>query len=233
MFGDILGALSGGANQNALGNAANAFNQQANQYNPWIDRGNQAGDQLMSQYGQLTQNPNALQNQISQGFYQSPYQSNLINQTTQQMNMNSANSGMLQSPAAQKALNDQISAMTGQFMNDYTNRGMQTYGMGLQGLQGTQGLGFQGLQGQSDLRSQGIGAQLKADQSAGAAGGNMLGMLGGLGMAYATGGLSGLAPMAMGAMSGGGGFSGAGSLMPNTGGWTGGYSNPFTSSYGI
>lgn len=235
IWDSIRGAFSGGGPSRAYENASNQFFNQAGRYNPWIKRGNMAGDMLYDEYASIMDNPNFRQDQIAAGFQMSPYQQKLLSEVTNRANMNAANSGMSLSPAALKALSENINAQTGQFQNDYVNRGLQTYGMGLQGLQGQQGIGLQALGDSSNLVSQGIGANLNSQLMPYQAGNNLLGFGTGLGMAYLTGGKSAFpglfgsrsssAPMSMGA------FRGGGSLMPNTGSWTGQNTNPYSSTY--
>jgi len=158
-------------------------------FNPMIQRGYAAdamADQnyqnFLKQQQGLINNPNALQDSITKGFSVSPYQQSLLDTTTKQMNMNAANTGMIQSPVAQQALNSKLNTMTGQFMNDYINRGMATYNQGLNGystlnnmlnLDRTQGYGA--LQDKESAEGQQAGAQLQGDISQQNAYNNMFG----------------------------------------------------------
>ena len=162
----------------------------AGSYNPWVDRGDEAARSLMEQQKMLMANPNFLQDMIARGWQSSPYERQLSNDVTQQMNMNAANTGMIKSPLAQRALNDRINSMTGQFMNDYIGRGMNSYGMGMQGMDRTQGLGFDALNQRSGLLSSGANADLQGSLSQQSGLNNLLGagLTGGL--AWATGGAS-------------------------------------------
>ncbi len=93
-------------NQNrAFQDYANNTRNQAQMFDPYIQRGNQAGDQAFDYYQMLAGNPNALQDQISSGFEMSPYQQKMLGMNEQRMNTNAANTGMLRSPSAQRALN--------------------------------------------------------------------------------------------------------------------------------
>ena len=217
MFDKILGLF--GDQSGAYNDYANSMRQQAHVYDPFVNRGNQAGDQQLSLSEWLTKNPNALQDQIAGGFQSSPYQQKLMDMMTTRMNNNAANSGMIKSPAAQGALNDQLTTMGGQFMNDYVNRGMGSFGQGFQGLQGLGQLGMQGAQGQSDLNQQGALGDLKGNMSHQGAINNILGLVGGGALNAFMPGMGGMG--AAGIAGSSGGFQGAGSLNPNTGGWTG------------
>jgi len=235
IWDSVSGAFTGRGQADAYRNASNQFFNQAGRYDPWINRGNEARDMLSGEYGSIMDNPNFRQDQIASGFNMSPFQSNLLNEVTRRSNMNAANSGMSLSPASQKALNQNINAQTGQFQNDYVNRGMQTYGMGMQGLQGQQGMGLQAMNDSSQMFSQGIGANLNSQLAPYQAGNNLMGFGAGLGMGYLTGGRSAF-PGIFGNQNTGArmqmnGYQGAGSMMPNTGAWSGANTNPYSSTY--
>jgi hypothetical protein len=154
------------------GDQSKAFDQYGNDmrgigqgYNPWINRGNQAGDLLWGQDQQEINDPNFIQNKIASGFYESPYQNNLQNLTQQRLNTNAANTGMLGSGAANSALQDQLLKQTGQFQNDFVNRGEQDYGRGMNSLGDLSQLGLKALGSQSDINSQAAAGNLKGAQS--------------------------------------------------------------------
>lgn len=153
------------SNKGAFDQFGNEMDQFANRYGGYVDAGNRARDLSMDQYARLIQNPNFLQDMISQGFSTSPYQNYIMDQTQKRMNMNAANTGMLGSGAANRALSGEINNMTGQFMNDYINRGMSSYGQGLSGLQGMTQLGFNALGSQDALLEQGAAARMKGQMS--------------------------------------------------------------------
>jgi len=153
------------SNKGAFDQYGTDMDQYAQRYGGYVDAGNRARDLSMDQYTKLIQNPNFLQDMISQGFNTSPYQSYIMDQTQKRMNTNAANTGMLGSGAANRALSGEINNMTGQFMNDYVNRGMSSYGQGLSGLQGMTQLGFNALGSQDSLLEQGAAARLKGQMS--------------------------------------------------------------------
>lgn len=181
--GSVLGGMFGDQS-GAFDDASAAFRAQAARYDPWVKRGDEAAQTGLGEYNKLVQNPNFLQDMITKGFFVSPYQKEMENRVTQQMNMNAANSGMIESPSAQRALNDSIGNMTGQFMDNYINRGMQSYGQGLQGLNQTAQMGMGAMGAQDGLLEQGIGASLKGAQSSQGNMVNMFGNLVGAGMNY-------------------------------------------------
>lgn len=186
VFGDIGNTIGGffGDKSSQYGTAAQDYRNVANEYNPYIQRGTDAANFLMPQYQNLMTNPNFLQDQVSQGFYMSPYQQQMIKDTTNQMNINAANTGMIRSPVAQKALNDRLGTMTGQFMNDYINRGMQTYGMGMGGLSDMNRMGFDAQNQRANYLTGATQYNLGGDLSRQYAANNMIGtgmsMIGGL-----------------------------------------------------
>lgn len=161
--------------------------EQAGKYNPWIDRGNSAGDKALSEYNWLTDNPNALQDEIAAGYEMSPYQKYLLNNTQTMINNNAANTGMITNPAIQAMLGNELNMQTGAFMNDYIGRGMNTYGQGLAGLGQMNQMGLGALDNQSNLVEAAAAGGLKGDQSRQGAWSNLLGTGLGIGLTAATG----------------------------------------------
>jgi len=149
------------SNKGAFDQFSQQMKDAANRYNPIIDTGNQARGMSFDQYQRLVNDPNAVQNQVASGFYESPYQKYMQDMVAKRMNYNSANTGMLGSGAANRALQDELTKMTGQFQNEYINRGMQSYGQGLTGLGGLTDLGFKALSAQDPLLEQGAAGTLK------------------------------------------------------------------------
>lgn len=209
------------SNKPAFDQFAQSMQGAANRYNPIIDTGNQARNMSFDQYQKLINNPNAVQDQVSSGFYESPYQKYMQDMVSKRMNYNSANTGMLGSGAANRSLMDELTKMTGQYQNDYINRGMQSYGQGLSGLGGLTDLGFKGLNAQDPLLEQSYAGTLKgamsenetnqrnAEMNAASKNrgmGNLLGFGAGLASNFIGGG-------GLSSLFGGGGFSGLGSMV--------------------
>lgn len=125
------------------------------EYSPWINagqsvlpgieqymnRGNAAGNQLMGQYNEMTNNPSGLLNKLGAGFHQSPGYQFQVNQALETANRASAAGGMAGSPEEQQ----QIAGVTNQLANqdyyNYLNHSQMLYGEGIGGLQKTEGLG--------------------------------------------------------------------------------------------
>jgi hypothetical protein len=161
---DFFGGGSGPkyiSNKPAFDQFAQNMQGAANRYNPYVDTGNQARDISFGQYQRNINDPNSVQNQIASGFYMSPYQKYMQDLVAKRMNYNSANTGMLGSGAANRALQDELTKMTGQFQNEYINRGMHSYDTGLAGMGGLTELGFKALNSQDPLLEQGYAGSLK------------------------------------------------------------------------
>ena len=180
---------------------ANRSGQIGQQYDPYINQGQQAGNMSWEQYQRLINNPNQVQDQVAAGFSMSPYQNYMQDMVQKRMNYNSANTGMLGSGAANRAMQQELTNMTGQFQNDYINRGMQSYGLGLGGLPGLSQRGFEGMGEKANWQEQEAAARLKGELSKSQGQTNMWGrIIGGLGGAAAgflSGGWGGAASGAM------------------------------------
>lgn len=177
-----------GANGQPYSDFANQENSFANEYNPWVNTGQNANNFLYGQYQQNANNPNQLQNQLMNGYQNSPFQQNLLNQTTNRMNMNAANTGMLGSGASNVALGQQLNDMTGQFQNNYVDRGLGIYNNSMQGMQGLDSLGLQALGGKTGMQEAGAIANLKAAQTNNSLWPNVIGGTLGLVSSAANGG---------------------------------------------
>jgi hypothetical protein len=241
MFDDMSSQLSGlwGGDSSAVDNSkayynyANAMRQRAGVYDPIVNMGNDARNLSWEQYQKLINDPNAVQNQVASGWSMSPYQNQLEDDVTQRMNYNAANTGMLNSGASQKALQDELTNMTGQFENQYIDRGMNSYNAGLTGANALSDLGFQSMGRQDDMYGQAAGADLygkmsknqyNADTDFNLSGylGTGIGAMSGVMMGGPAGGMQG-AQM----MGGGGNRSSGNTMFPsmnngsyNTGGWS-------------
>lgn len=141
--------------QAAQGDYAKIPGMLQSEYNPWIqagksmlpgmqeymNRGTQAGNELMNQYNQLTNNPSELVNKLGAGFHQSPGYAFQTQQALNAANRAAAAGGMAGSPEEQQ----QIASVTNQLANqdyyNYLNHSQQLYNAGLGGLQKTEGLG--------------------------------------------------------------------------------------------
>ncbi len=193
----LLDSVFGGSDDNskAFKRYAAEMRSRMGVYDPWVKTGNEARDTTQAEYNKIIENPNYLQDLVSKGFQMSPYQSYITDMVTKRMNMNAANSGMLNSGAAQRALQQELTGMSGQFLNDYIARGMNSYSSALGGMENLRNLGFNSLQQQDALLSQAAGARLQGDISKNAAessfGKNLFSTVTGAGLGYLTGGAGG------------------------------------------
>jgi hypothetical protein len=154
-----------GDNSSAYNDYANKLRERGDTYNPYIERGQDAGRRFGDISNLLTDDPNWLQDEIAAGYEMSPYQKYLLDQTTQRSNYNAANSGMIQSPLAQKALNEDINLQTGQFLNDYIQHSLGTFGQGYAGLGALNEQGYNALGAKNDFYHNAAGANFQGDVS--------------------------------------------------------------------
>lgn len=194
-FGDMGNAFFGddnsawGDNQGAFNRYSQQMRQNAGQYQPWIDAGMRGMGRFENESGRLLDNPNFLQDMISGGFSESPFQRYMQDMTTRQMNMNAANTGMLGSGASNRALQNELTSMTGQFLNDYINRGMGSYNQGFEGMGKLGQMGLGALGEQSNILNEAAGGELQGARSAQGAKTNKMGtVLGGIGSLFGMGG---------------------------------------------
>lgn len=152
------------------GNTSGDWQQEANQerqlakgYQPYQNNGQQAAQWMLPQLHQMLTNPDGLQDHWASGFQMSPYQHNVLNNVSQQMQALGANTGMLGSGQLQKALQDHLSSQLGQFQNDYVNRAMQLHNTGLGGLGNFYQTGFNALNNRNHFLDQANQAQLQSN----------------------------------------------------------------------
>jgi hypothetical protein len=201
-----------GANGQPMSDFGSYEQQLAQQYQPWANKGLDANNFLSDQWKQNAMNPSGLEDSLASHFQASRYQNNLMDLTTQRANANAANTGMLSSPASQNYLNSQLNNMTGQFQNDYINKGMQTYGMGMQGMNQIADRGLNALNQESGLAEQGAIAQMKAQQQNNSFLPNLLGTGIGIAGAIGGGGMFGHGSPSAGMSGGSGSMIGGGGL---------------------
>lgn len=203
MFDSIFGSGSNGSYGDAYNQYAGDMNKIGQKYDPWINAGAGARDMNLDQYKQLINDPNFLQDKVTRGFQESPYQNELMDRVTKRMNFNSANTGMLGSGSANRALQDELEHMSGQFLNDYIGRGMNSYNRGLQGNDMWGQMGQKALDSQSSFAEQEAAARMKGMMSEQEGNSNDWGdILGGIGGAVAGGIFGGPGGAAMGSKMG-------------------------------
>lgn len=160
--------------------------------NPYIDMGKEQLNQLLSQYGTLTNNPAEMYNKFAEGYTESPgYQHKLKQALTAAQNATAAG-GMLGTPLDQVTQGEVAGDIASKDYEDYLNHIAGLYGLG---LSGTQGLENQGYGAATDYASMlaGIQGQKAQNQFAGqdwqnrsnaANWSNIFGGLGSLGAGY-------------------------------------------------
>lgn len=150
------------------------------QYAPWINagegaipgmnayenRGNAAGNELMGQYNEMTNDPSGLINKLGAGFHQSPGYAFQTSQALGAANRAAAAGGTAGSPEEQQNIAGITNQMANQDYYNYLNHSQQLYGAGINGLQGTQNLGENAGQ---DIFNQGAQASNNLAQNLGAA----------------------------------------------------------------
>lgn len=179
---------------NLFGDQSNAFNPYAQNmfglaqsYNPYMNLGMQNMNAVSGEAQNMVNNPAAEQNMLASQYYASPYQQRLMQNTTNMLNANAANTGMLGSQAAQKNLGNNLMDMSGQFQQQYVDTGLNQFNKGMGYQMGLGNMGLQALQGRNELMGQGYGAQLQGARSQDQAMSNMFGDAMGIGLMGAMG----------------------------------------------
>lgn len=163
-----LGAASGliaPNQQSGFGNYANTLNQLASEYNPYVN----IGEKGLKGYAGISAlnvlDPTLPENRMARSYTNSPYQQQILQNTTNMMNANAAQTGMMGSTAQQAALQNALAEQQNQFMQQYINRGTQQYNRGISGMYNLANLGFQGLGRKTGLQQEAALGQLRSDQS--------------------------------------------------------------------
>lgn len=160
-LGGSLGAIAGGIGSFFTQNPANSampyfqqipgvlnsaygpwMGQQAQQsLNPYLQNGQQAGNQLQGQYNSLLTNPTGMMNQWGSTYQSSPGYKWQVGQAGMAANNAAAAGGMAGSPAEQQGIASTVNNLANQDYWQYLNNAQNLYGMGLQGQQGMYGIG--------------------------------------------------------------------------------------------
>jgi hypothetical protein len=157
-FGDLFG---GGKNP------ADEANKYLNQipgtvspyYQPYINQGMGANKDIMEQFQQLINNPNAMYDKLAGGYKESPgYQTRLQDAMTAVRNANAAG-GMAGSPQHEGLAAERALDLRSKDFEDYLGHVFGLYGTGLQGEQGIGQQGFEASKGLADILGSNLGAQ--------------------------------------------------------------------------
>lgn len=151
------------SNKGAFDKYAAEMDAASKRWDPWMERGNMAGQEGYDAYHRDLNDPNYMQDKIASGFAMSPYQQYMQDQVTKRLNYNSANTGMMGSGAAQRALMEELTKNTGQFQNEYINRGLGLYSQALGGMNAIANQGIEAGGHQDQLIQEAAGGRLKGE----------------------------------------------------------------------
>jgi hypothetical protein len=191
--GALLGSGVAGLNMpNPANNAMQYYNQIPSilnaTYSPYMAQGQNAGNQLQGQIGNLLNNPGGFINSIGQGFQGSPQYAWQVQQATLGANNAAAAGGMAGSPAEQQSLASTIGGLANQNYQQYIQNAMGAYGLGMNSANNIYGIGAnaaneygsnmaQTLSGQGQTAYAG---QVNQNETQGGAWGGILGGLAGI-----------------------------------------------------
>lgn len=158
---------------------------------PYINRGNEAANQLNPQYGQALHDPSGLLKSLSNGYTQSPGYEFKLSQALNAANNAAASGGMAGSPQHQQQSAQIANNVASGDYEDWLNHILSLYGIGLSGEEGFNKQGFEGsnnlstslanaLGSQASLAYQGAGQQNAYNQAEEKSDSDMWGNIGGL-----------------------------------------------------
>lgn len=190
-----VGMMSGMFDQNNPADAAMPYLNQIpgmmkDQYQPYINAGQQALPQLQGQYSDLMSNPGGKLNSIGANYKQSPGFNLALKQALQSTNHGAAAGGMYGSPQNDYQNMDVASGLASRDYDTWLQHALGMYGMGMQGEQGMYNTGYsasnnlanglgQNLMNQGQLAYEGQAGQNQAQ-------GNMFGQIGQIGSMLAA-----------------------------------------------
>lgn len=229
----FLGGLFGGNSDKGYKKAQGYLNQMGpmlqQQYNPYIQAGQQQLPQLQQQYGNLMNNPGAVQQQLGQGYQQSPGYEFQLQEALNAINQANAAGGMLGTAAHQRQAGGVGQGLANQDYWNYYNQNANLFGQGLQGAQGLYNTGYDASNQLAGGMGNVLGSQANLAYTRGQNKDSMINSLLGAGIGaagYALGGpLGGLAAGGLSKLFSGQG-SGLGSGMATNGMSSGGWFNP-------
>lgn len=126
------------------------------QFEPYAQQGREAYAQLGPQYQQLITNPGQRMNEIGQDFHQSPGYQFAMQQALQAANNAAAAGGMAGSPMHQQQNMELASNLANQDYYNYLDRAGGYYGIGLNGLGGTNQMGYDAMNNLNSRLSQSL-----------------------------------------------------------------------------
>lgn len=171
-------------------------------YDPYITRGNQAGDILTKRFGEMSNDPMAFINNIMKGYNESDAYKFKADELSRAMGNTAAAGGMRGSFQDQENQAKLVQGLLGEDMQQWLSNVLGVNAQGLSGQQGLYNTGFGASQGLESSLMGGLGAQA-SNAYAGAANKNQFnsGLLGSI--------LQGLGAIGTAPMTGGGSLAGA------------------------
>ncbi len=149
-----------GSPQTAANQYLNQITPQAQQaYNPYIQQGQQAGQQLGGQYNRLMTDPTGFIDEIMGKYKGSEGYKSRQSELMSQLNNTAAAGGFAGTPYAQKQVGDMTNNLMNQDQQQYLQNALGAYNTGLGGEQGFQNQGFQATQGLNDITSGALNQQ--------------------------------------------------------------------------
>ena len=121
------------------------------QYNPYIQRGQEAGNQAYGQYQKMAGNPGNFLNDLLAGYTPSKGFDFKRDQALQAMRNSAAAGGYAGSTVDQTRQGELANSLASQDMYEWLDRVLGAHGQGLQGLGALQQQGYHGTQSLSDI----------------------------------------------------------------------------------
>ena len=160
-------------------------------YQPYMDRGNRAGNQLEGQYGEMTNDPGGLYSRLGQGYTQSPGYQFKLHQALMAGDNAAAAGGMAGSNQHQFQNQGTAEGLASQDFRDYMNSILGVYQGGISGEQGFNNQGFQAsgdmatnignaLYSQGNMAAQGVNQQNQYNQAQSKSQSDMYGNMAGM-----------------------------------------------------
>lgn len=173
-LGSALGGLFGRSGNSNKNNPATAANKQIGQipgqvkpyYDPYINAGKGALDDLTKRYQDNLNNPGELYNKLAGGYTESPGYANTLRTALSGANNAAAMGGQLGLPQHQQIAADAAGGVASKDFEQYLQHMLGIYGTGLSGEQGLETQGYNASTGYGDILGQ-IGGQKAAYDYAG------------------------------------------------------------------
>jgi hypothetical protein len=135
-------------------------------YQPFINFGLDAGNQLMPQFQNLINDPSSVMNKIGKSFQSSPGFQFQVDQASRAANNTAAAGGMLGTPQNQQFVADTTQNLAARDYDNYMTKALGLFGQGLTGLGNMFNTGYQASDALSGNLSQALIAQANAAAAA-------------------------------------------------------------------